>query len=363
MKACVVETLDEVRTKVTNANLNYPLVVKVQIPIGKRGKAGGIRFADDISELESHVSDLLHKELLGYQVNQLLIVEKAFYNTEWYLSVMLDRERKQPLFIFSSAGGMDIEETAKVSPEKIVRLNIDPLIGVTDYHSRYLLSASGLDLNLHQKFHGLVNSLYQLFNEYGCLLCEINPLVFDSDQNLIAIDGKVEIDDSALARLPDMLALRDQEQDHPLVKEARSFGFLYIPIEPEGKVAVMSNGSGMLMSCIDLISKEGYPVAAALDLGGGPTADRIRQAIRILFSSPGVDVVLINIFGGITRCDEVAKGIELAWPELDKNKRLVLRLEGTNKEQGMEILANIEGNISSAPGLREAVKVLVEGME
>lgn len=363
MNGCVIDSSENMEEEIAKAGLSYPVVVKAQVQIGGRGKAGGIRFADTPEEAKKHCEDLLFTELRGYKVNQLLIVEKSENNkTELYLSIMLDRLTKCPMIIFSANGGMEIEQTAKEDPDKIIKLTIDPFVGVMDYMAAYLLSKSGMDMSYKKQLTDMLTKLYAAFMDYSCMLLEINPLVINAEDKLVALDGKVDIDDSALFRLPDIKEFADKLQpDNPLIKEAAAYNFLYIPIEEGGTIAVTSNGSGMLMSCIDLISKEGMKVGAALDLGGGATADRIKEAIRILFSTPGIKAVLINIFGGITRCDEVAGGVKLALEGQHQDKIVVVRMEGTNKEKGLEIIGSIKGvDIVSVPGLRECVKALAD---
>ncbi|HIT65756.1 MAG TPA: ADP-forming succinate--CoA ligase subunit beta [Candidatus Merdisoma merdipullorum] len=363
MNGCVIDSSENMEEEIAKAGLSYPVVVKAQVQIGGRGKAGGIRFADTPEEAKKHCEDLLFTELRGYKVNQLLIVEKSENNkTELYLSIMLDRLTKCPMIIFSANGGMEIEQTAKEDPDKIIKLTIDPFVGVKDYMAAYLLSKSGMDMSYKKQLTDMLTKLYAAFMDYSCMLLEINPLVINAEDKLVALDGKVDIDDSALFRLPDIKEFADKLQpDNPLIKEAAAYNFLYIPIEEGGTIAVTSNGSGMLMSCIDLISKEGMKVGAALDLGGGATADRIKEAIRILFSTPGIKAVLINIFGGITRCDEVAGGVKLALEGQHQDKIVVVRMEGTNKEKGLEIIGSIKGvDIVSVPGLRECVKALAD---
>ena len=256
----------------------------------------------------------------------------------------------------------NIEQTAKEDPDKIIKLTIDPIVGVKDYMAEYLLSKSGMDRSYKKQLTALLTKLYALFMDYSCMLVEINPLVINAEDTLVALDGKVDIDDSALFRLPDIQEFAEKLQpDNPLIKEAAAYNFLYIPIEEGGTIAVTSNGSGMLMSCIDLISKEGMKVGAALDLGGGATADRIKEAMCILFSTPGVKAVLINIFGGITRCDEVAGGVKLALEGPHQDKIVVVRMEGTNKDTGLSIIDSIKDvDIVSVPGLRECVKALAD---
>ncbi|MCD8241593.1 MAG: hypothetical protein LUD73_04160 [Lachnospiraceae bacterium] len=322
-----------------------------------------MRFADTPEEAKKHCEDLLFSELRGYKVNQLLIVEKAENNkTELYLSIMLSSLTKCPIIIFSANGGMEIEQTAKEDPDKIVKVVVDPFVGIKDYMAAYLLSKSGVSMSYKKQLTDMLKKLYAIFMDYSCMLVEINPLVIDANDRLVALDGKIDIDDSAMFRLPDIQEFAAKLQpDNPLINEAAEYNFLYIPVEEGGTIAVTSNGSGMLMSCIDLISKEGMKVAAALDLGGGATADRIKEAMRILFSTPGVKAVLINIFGGITRCDEVAGGVKMALEGQHQDKIVVIRMEGTNKEAGLQIISSIKDvDIVSVPGLRECVKALAD---
>lgn len=364
MKGCVLDQVETMETKMAAAGLRYPVVIKAQVQIGGRGKAGGIQFADDAKQAMAHGGRLLGSELRGCRVHELLVVEKSRHQTEWYLSIMLDRLSKCPLIMFSDLGGVDIEQTAKTSPERIKTLPINPMIGVQDYMARYLLSSCGQPLAHVKALDALLKNLYRAFVDYDALLAEINPLVVDGEGRLIALDGKVDVDDSALYRLPDILAYRDRLPEEDFVKEARSYQFLYIPIEKGGSIGVVSNGSGMLMSCIDMISRERMIVGAALDLGGGATAERISEAMRIMFATPGVKAVLINIFGGITRCDEVAGGVKLALERHGLHDKLVvIRMEGTNKEQGIDIIQSLKGDVVLVPGLRESIHALVQRRE
>ncbi|MCD8250151.1 MAG: ADP-forming succinate--CoA ligase subunit beta [Lachnospiraceae bacterium] len=363
MNGCVIDSSENMEAEIGKAGLSYPVVVKAQVQIGGRGKAGGIRFADTPEEAKKHCEDLLFSELRGYKVNQLLIVEKAENNkTELYLSIMLDRLTEGAIIVVGANGGMEIEQTAKEDPDKIVKVVVDPFVGIKDYMAAYLLSKSGVSMSYKKQLTDMLKKLYAIFMDYSCMLVEINPLVIDANDRLVALDGKIDIDDSAMFRLPDIQEFAAKLQpDNPLINEAAEYNFLYIPVEEGGTIAVTSNGSGMLMSCIDLISKEGMKVAAALDLGGGATADRIKEAMRILFSTPGVKAVLINIFGGITRCDEVAGGVKMALEGQHQDKIVVIRMEGTNKEAGLQIISSIKDvDIVSVPGLRECVKALAD---
>ena len=361
MGGCVIDETEDVAAALAGAEMRWPAVVKAQVQIGGRGKAGGIRFAEDAAQAEKHARDLLGSELRGYTVHKVYVVEKADVAQEWYCSILLDRLSKQPLIIFSPMGGMAIEQTAKTDPDKIKKIIVDPMIGVQDYMARYLLSSSGLDVGYTKQLDQLLRGLYRCFMEYDCMLAEINPLIVDKEGRLVALDAKIDVDDSALFRLPDVTAWWDELPEEPLVKEARQFNFLYIPVEAGGSVAVCSNGSGMLMSCIDMITKNGMNVAAVLDLGGGATGERIAEAMRILFSTPGVKAVLINIFGGITRCDEVATGVKLAMERgVLEGKMIVVRMEGTNKDKGIEIIDGLHSDVVLADGLRESVAALLE---
>lgn len=352
-RGIVIDSPEELEAGI--AGLSFPVVVKAQVQVGGRGKAGGVRFAKNPAELLEVSESILKLNIKGHTVKKLLIVEKADTQMEWYLSILLDRLTKAPMVIFSSCGGIDIEEAARTTPEKVLRVSIDPLIGINDYLPRYLLSRSGLGREYFDQLFELLKKLYRMFCEYDCMLVEINPLAIISENRFSALDGKVSIDDSALFRLPDILSFRDSLPEDRLVLEARKYGFLYIPCDDKGTIAVMSNGSGMLMTCIDLISKSGMKVGAALDLGGGATADRIREAVRIILSNKEIKGLFINIFGGITRCDEVASGIKLAMEGLNEEKLIIARFEGTNKGKGLEILSSITGNVVCVDGVIEGV--------
>ncbi len=356
MRGIVIDQLEDLEAKASC--LNYPVVAKAQVQVGGRGKAGGIKFAENLEELKTASKSILGMDIKGHIVQKLLIVEKLEVKQEWYLSIMLDRLSKGPIVIFSPIGGMDIEETARTSPDKVLKAAIDPLVGVRDYLPRYLLSKAGCDPQYFDQLFDLLLKLYRMFCEYDCTLVEINPLVISHDNKLVALDGKVSVDDSALIRQPDILAFRDSLPDDELILEARKFRFLYIPCESDGNIAVMSNGSGMIMSCIDRISEKGMKVGAALDLGGGATADRIKEAIRIILSNKQIKALFINIFGGITRCDEVAGGVKSAVAQLTEQKLIIVRFEGTNKDKGMAILSSIQGSVIAVNGLREGVQEL-----
>jgi succinyl-CoA synthetase beta subunit len=345
--------------KIRAANLQFPVVIKAQVQTGGRGKAGGVKFAETPEEAAKLCGEMLGMDIRGFTAKELLVVEKKDIAKEWYLSIMLDRYSKSPLLIFSPLGGMDIEETARTNPEKIAKVPIDPIRGVQDYTISYAMDKTGADRRCKDGLKEVVEKLYRMFFDYYTMLVEINPLAIDGDGRLIALDGKVEVDDNALPFLPDITAFRDKLQEDPQVIEARNVNFLFIPIEDEGNIAVMSNGSGMLMSCIDLISKKGMKVHAALDLGGGATAERIAEAVRIMLGRPKIDTVFICIFGGITRCDEVARGAVTAMRANEAaDKHLILRMEGTNKEEAAKIVAESNLPITVAEGIPNSVDAI-----
>ena len=356
-KGVVIDDAQDVKGQIKSAGLSYPVVIKAQVQVGGRGKAGGIQFAQDAKEAQGIVDKLLFSQLKGLKVNKLYVVEKADPKVEWYLSIMLDRLSKCPLIIFSAMGGVDIEEVAKTDPEKILRIPVNPMLGITDYVVRYIETVSGI--GKQDGLKALLQNLYKMFMDYSCMLAEINPLVLDEKEGILALDGKVDIDDSAMFRLPDIAEFAKTLPVEPLVAEAASFDFLYIPIEEGGNIAVMSNGSGMLMSCIDLISKKGMKVGAALDLGGGATAQRIKEAVRIVLCGQDIDTLLISIFGGITRCDEVAKGVKMVLEENDISKSVIIRIEGTNKQQGLKVIETIDG-VTAVDSIPQGVDALAE---
>jgi succinyl-CoA synthetase beta subunit len=358
-KGIVIDAREGTADKIKNAGLHFPVVVKAQVQIGGRGKAGGVKFANTVEEAAKLCGEMLGMDIRGLKANELLVIEKKNIKTEWYLSIMLDRYSKAPLLIFSPIGGMDIEETARTSPEKIARVPLDPLRGVQDYVINYALDRTGADKQYRDQLKEMVEKLYHMFFDYYTMLIEINPLAIDENGRLIALDGKVEIDDNALPFLPDITAFRDKLQEDPQVIEARKVNFLFIPVDEGGAIGVMSNGSGMLMSCIDLISKKGMKVHAALDLGGGATSERIAEAVRIMLGRSQIDTVFICIFGGITRCDEVAKGACLAMSKKEAaGKNLILRMEGTNKEEAAKIVDESGLPITVAEGIPNSVDAI-----
>ena len=355
-KGVVVEDHKQVLNAVKG--FRPPYVLKVQIMAGGRGKAGGIKFADNKEQAENICKSLIGMKIKDITVKKVLIAEKVDLIDEWYLSVILDRLNKCPMVIFSPKGGVDIEQTSKTDPDKIIKISINPLLGIKDYDIRYVFTKYGLDNTLFESFATITRGLYDLFIGYDCTLTEINPLGILDNKELLAVDCKMDVDDSSLYRHADITAFRDSLDENELIVEARKFNFLYIPIANDGDISVVSNGSGMLMSCIDHITKIGQKVGAALDLGGGATSERIAEAVKIIFKNKKINCLFISIFGGITRCDEVAKGIKLAMDLGLQDRVIIIRLDGTNKDTALEILSGIGGNVIIADSISDGVKKL-----
>jgi succinyl-CoA synthetase beta subunit len=341
--------------------VTYPVVLKAQVQTGGRGKAGGVQFAENKAELVEKGKQILGMTIKDLPVNKVFVTGKADIKKEMYLSFTLDRKQKKAVLIFSPEGGVDINDIAERFPDKVVKVVLHSQAELDDFVIDYAMDTSGLATEYREAFRDVVKRLYRVFIQEDCMLAEINPLIVDASDRIIALDGKIDVDDNALFRHDDVREFRDEIEENDLVLEARKFRFLYIPVKDAGNIAIVSNGSGMIMSSIDLITKRGMTVTCALDLGGGATADRIQEALRIVASNPRVDTIFINIFGGITRCDEIARGVEGAMANIG-GVRLVIRLEGTNKEKGLEIIDGVSGNIRMADGLRESVEALAQEM-
>jgi len=354
----VLTSADEIGAAISA--ITFPSVVKAQVPMGKRGKAGGVVRVDDETALRAAVGRLIGMEIGGHVCKKVMVSPFATIERELYLSMILDRGSKTHLIIASGEGGMNIEETAEAHPELVYQIPINPQLGLIKPTAQYIADKLGFDKDKTDQLFSLLKALYKMVTERFLMQAEINPLILNGDGKLIALDAKVSVDDDALYKFPDLVAYREEVEDNPLVGEARAFNFLYVPCEPDGDVAVMSNGSGMLMSCIDLLAQYGRKTVAVIDLGGGATSERVAEAIRILTKTEGAKQLLINIFGGITRCDEIALGIECAVSEYGIGLPVVARFEGTNKQKGLEIVEGIE-NVRFADNLPLAVAAIVEG--
>jgi succinyl-CoA synthetase beta subunit len=331
------------------------VVVKSQVLVGGRGKAGGIRLARSPQEASSLATEILSMEIKGLPVRKVLVDEAADIASEIYLGITNDRAARKPVLMASSAGGVDIEEVARQTPEKIVRVHIDPLMGLRDYQARDI--AAGIDLpREHWRIFGqIAKGLWEAYRDSDATLAEINPLVITGENRLLAVDGKMLIDDNALFRHPNLNEMRDLDEEAPSETEARKFGLTFIKLD--GNIGCMVNGAGLAMTTMDIIKLFGGEPANFLDIGGGASAERVAAALRIILSDPNVKAVLFNVFGGITRGDEVARGILTALKDIQTNVPMVIRLVGTNAEEGRQLLA--DANMITAETLAEAAQKAV----
>jgi succinyl-CoA synthetase beta subunit len=335
-KGRVATTADEARN--IAIELGGRVVIKSQVLVGGRGKAGGIRLAKDPHEAEETATQILRMEIKGLPVRKVLVDEAASISKEIYLGITNDRAARKPVMMASSAGGVEIEEVARTTPEKIIKAHIDPLLGLKDYQARDI--AIGIDLpKEHWKlFNQIANGLWRAYQDTDATLAEINPLVITEDNRLIALDGKMLLDDNALFRHADLADMRDLDVEAPAEVEARKYGLSFIKLD--GDIGCMVNGAGLAMTTMDIIKLFGGEPANFLDIGGGAGSDKVAAAMRIILTDPNVKAVLFNIFGGITRCDEVARGILVALDEVKPTVPMVVRLVGTNAEEGRKLLSD-----------------------
>ena len=340
------------------------VVVKAQVHAGGRGKAGGIKLADDPASAEAAARVILGMRLRspqtppeGIEVRKALVEEASPISQELYLSVTLDRARSAPVVMASEAGGMEIEEVAAVSPQKILREWADPALGLQPFQARNLAFGLGLTGDLHKAAVGLILNLFRCFLAKDCSLAEINPLVVTQDGRLLALDAKLNFDDNALFRQKEIVALRDLNEETPLEVEASKYNLNYVKLD--GSVGCMVNGAGLAMATMDIIKLAGGEPANFLDVGGGASAEQIENAFRILSSDPKVKAVLINVFGGILRCDRLAEGVIAAVKKLGLSLPVVIRMEGTNVEEGRRMLAESGLNFTSAESMGDAAEKVV----
>lgn len=335
--------------------LGGPVVIKAQVLVGGRGKAGGIRLARTHKEAEDIAAQILSMEIKGLPVRKVLVDEAANFTKEIYLGITNDRGARRPVMMASAAGGVDIEEVAAKTPEKIIKIHIDPLLGLRDYQARDLAVSIDLPRELWRSFSDISRALWATYQNCDATLAEINPLVITSDNHLIALDGKMDIDDNALFRHADLNEMRDLDVEEWAEVEARKYGLSYISLD--GQIGCMVNGAGLAMATMDIIKLCGGQPANFLDIGGGAGSEKVAAALRIILADEKVNAVLFNIFGGITRCDEVARGILSALHEVDTRVPMVVRLVGTNAEEGRRLLA--EAHMATAETLLEAAQKAV----
>ena len=337
------------------------VVVKAQVLTGGRGKAGGVKLADDPQDAEEKARDILGLEINGHVVRKLWIESASEIAKEYYLSITFDRGEKQPLFMLTTQGGVEIEQVADETPDALARLHVDPLEGYQPWQARRLIYAAGIDdPNEQKQLLSIVEQLYRCFVETDAMLAEINPLVVTPDGEVKALDAKFTVDDNALYKHPDVAEMRDVEAADPLETFAREKGVTYVKLD--GDVGILGNGAGLAMSTVDVVAHVGGRPANFCDLGGGGDAEGVVDALEVITRDPQVRSIFFNIFGGITRCDEVARGILTALDRMDISQPIVVRLDGTNAEDGRRILAeanrpNVHPEATMLDGARRAVEL------
>ncbi len=336
-------------------------VVKAQIHAGGRGKGGGVKVAKSVAEVKQYAQAILGMTLVTHQtgpegkkVQRLLVEEGSKIARELYLAVTLDRSVSKLVIMASTEGGMDIEKVAAETPDKIFKEWVDPLVGLRSYQTRRLTESLKLEGAAAKELPGFLDKLLKLYNSYDCSLLEVNPLVVTADGHLIALDAKLNFDDNAIYRHPDVAALRDETEEDPNEIKAKQFDLSYISLD--GNIGCMVNGAGLAMGTMDIIKLEGGDPANFLDVGGGATEDKVREAFKIILGDKKVKAVLVNIFGGIMKCDVIAKGIVAAARELQITIPLVVRLEGTNVEEGKKILSESGLKLITATGMKQAAQ-------
>jgi succinyl-CoA synthetase beta subunit len=339
-------------------------VVKAQVHAGGRGKAGGVKLARSTDEVREHAESMLGKQLVTHQsgpeglpINVVYVEEGSSIDRELYLSMLVDREVSRVAFIASAAGGMDIEKVAEETPEKIFTVAIAPDAGLQDYQARQLAFGLGLDKKQMRQFGNLVKRLYALYQECDASLVEINPLITTGDGDVLALDAKINIDGSALYRQQDVAKMRDLSQEDEREREAAEHDLNYVSLD--GNIACMVNGAGLAMATMDIIKLHGGTPANFLDVGGGATSERVTEAFKLILSNESVTAILVNIFGGIVRCDLIAQGIVDAVKGVGVNVPVVVRLEGTNVEKGRELLKESGLDIITAKDLADAAQKAV----
>ncbi len=336
--------------------INRPVMVKAQVHVGGRGKAGGIKYAENAEAAKILAQSIIGMEIKGLTVQKALITEAEDIISESYVGIILDRVTKRPVIMVSPAGGIDIEEVAQKTPEKIFKLAVDPVVGLKSYQARNLAFKLFRDINQVRATTNILMQLYDAFWKVDASLVEINPLICNTDAKVIALDAKINIDDNGLYRQKNIAAMRDLDAEIPEEVQARDADLSYVKLD--GNIGCMVNGAGLAMTTMDLVKRYGGEPANFLDIGGSSNPEKVVTAMRIILSDPNVRAILINIFGGITRCDDVATGIVAAFKELSPSIPVVVRLTGTNEEAAQKILRSV--NLPSADTLDNVVKKAIE---
>ena len=339
--------------------IGYPCVIKAQVQIGGRGKGGGIKLAKDRQEAQQHAEAILGMDIRGLTVHELWIEEASDIASEYYASVVFDRSAKAPLLMLSTKGGMDIEEVAESEPQAIARLHVAPLLGFQDFHGRRLAYEAGIDADVVRPVGAMLAKLYDVFVGEEATLVEVNPLIVTPEREVKALDAKVTLDDNALFRHPENAQLRDPSREDPQERMAKERGLIYVKLD--GNIGILGNGAGLVMSTLDVVAEAGGAPANFLDAGGGSKADAITSAVEVILSDPKVKAVLFNIFGGITRGDEVAKGLIEAFHQISPQVPFVVRLDGTNDLEGRQLLAEADlPNVHTETTMDSAAEKVVE---
>ena len=320
--------------------IGCPVVVKAQVKIGGRGKLGGIKFADSVDEARLQATSILGMDIRGHTVHELWIQKATDIESEYYAAIVLDRAAKAALVMLCTEGGMDIEQVAEQHPEALSRLHVDPLIGFHPFHGRRLAYEAGAAPDVARQVGDLLAELYEVFTQEEATLVEINPIVITPERKVIALDAKVTLDDNALFRHPENAELEDSGGADPQEQMARERGLTYVKLD--GDIGIFGNGAGLVMSTLDVVAHAGGAAANFLDAGGGAKADAIVASVEVILSNPNVKAVLFNVFGGITRCDEVAKGLIEAYQTLKPTVPFVVRLDGTNDVEARKLLADAD---------------------
>jgi succinyl-CoA synthetase beta subunit len=338
--------------------VGYPVVVKAQVLIGGRGKAGGVKLADDEAQAREHARNILGMDIRGHTVRTLWIEHASEIATEYYASVLLDRSAKAPLVMFSIEGGVEIEQVAETHPEKLIRRHLDALHGLTRQEAMEIATEGGADEDVIEGVADALCALYDMWSAEDALLAEINPLIVTPQREVRALDAKVTLDGNALYRHPENQGLSDVENQDPIERRASEQGVQYVALD--GDIGILGNGAGLVMSTLDVVAQAGGRPANFLDAGGGSDAEKIKQAVELILANEAVKAVLFNIFGGITRCDEVARGLIAAFADIKPAVPFVVRLDGTNDEQGRELLAEAAlPNVHTARTMNEAAEKVV----
>ncbi|HUO70236.1 MAG TPA: ADP-forming succinate--CoA ligase subunit beta [Solirubrobacteraceae bacterium] len=320
--------------------IGYPCVVKAQVQIGGRGKAGGIKVARNRDEAHAHAQAILGMDIRGLTVHEVWIEGASEIASEYYASVIFDRTAKAPLIMLSTKGGMDIEAVADEDPDAIARLHVDPLLGFQEFHGRRLAYEAGVDADVVRPVGAMLAKLYNVFTAEEATLVEVNPMIVTPERDVKALDAKVTLDDNALFRHAENGALRDISAEDPQERMAKERGLTYVKLD--GNIGILGNGAGLVMSTLDVVAQAGGKPANFLDAGGGSKADAITSAVEVILSNDKVQAVLFNIFGGITRCDEVARGLIEAFAQIKPQVPFVVRLDGTNDKEGRQLLADAD---------------------